>query len=345
MHYRLAFLGFGNVGQALARLLLRKRQELKQVHQLSFSVVGVATGRRGRAIDPTGLDLEQVLKHIETNTSLDTLTKAPVESSLEFIQKCDSDVLFENTPVNHQNGEPAISHLKTALGLSMHAITANKGPVVHAYQELVNLANQKERCFFFESTVLDGAPVFSLFRDALPAARVKSFRGILNSTTNLILTRMEKGESFEDAVEYTQKIGIAESDPVADLDGWDAAIKVAALVTVLMGVPTKPQDVPRQGIAQIAPNMIAKALEDGKRYKMICSARLEGEQVEMSVQPQMVTPESPLYQVQGTSCMIEFETDVLGLLSLGENDPTPETTAYGLLADFINAVTWAGRTG
>ncbi len=143
----------------------------------------------------------------------------------------------------------------------MHAITANKGPVVHAYRELTELAQAKGRKFYFESTVMDGAPIFSLFRSALPAAQLNSFRGILNSTTNLILGRMEDGETFEDAVKYCQEIGLAETDPSGDVDGWDAAIKVAALVTVLMGVPLKPQEVDRTGIRGITAEMVAEAKE------------------------------------------------------------------------------------
>jgi homoserine dehydrogenase len=155
----------------------------------------------------------------------------------------------------------------------MHAITANKGPVVHAYHELCELARTRDRKFHFESTVMDGAPIFSLFRTALPAARLESLRGILNSTTNLILGRMESGEAFDEAVKYAQKVGLAETDPSGDVDGWDAAIKVAALVTVLMGIPLKPQQVERTGIQDITPAMIAAAKAEGKRWKLVCSAK------------------------------------------------------------------------
>jgi homoserine dehydrogenase len=185
---------------------------------------------------------------------------------------------------------------------------------------------------------MDGAPIFSLFRETLPGAQLKAFRGVLNSTTNLILTRMETGESFEEAVKYAQSIGIAETDPSGDVDGWDAAIKVAALVTVLMGIPLKPQQVERQGIRALTPARIMAARAEGKRWKLVCSARRDGETVQARVAPEIVPTSSTLYNMEGTTSIVEFETDVLGLLSLCETDPGPETTAYGLMADFINAV-------
>lgn len=336
-HYKLAFIGFGNVGRALARLLLRKRDELEGRYGITFSVTGIATGRHGAAVDPAGLDLEKALQAAEGG-SLGELTRIPVTDSLEFIRLCEADVLFENSPVNHQTGQPAVDHLRTALECGMHAVTANKGAVVHAYRELTDLAKKKDRKFYFESTVMDGAPIFVLFRAALPGARLESFRGVLNSTTNIILTRMESGESFEAAVKHCQEVGIAETDPSADVDGWDAAIKVAALVTVLMEVPFKPQQVERTGIRAITPEMAAAARAGGRRYKLVCSAGWEDGQVRARVAPELVDPSSPMYGLEGSTSIVEFKTDVLGDLSILEQDPGPETTAYGLLADFLNAV-------
>jgi homoserine dehydrogenase len=247
-------------------------------------------------------------------------------------------VLFENSPVNYENGQPAVDHLMMALELGMHAITANKGPVVHAFRQLTDLAQSRGRKFYFESAVMDGAPIFSLFREALPGANLLSMRGVLNSTTNMILTRMERGESFEKAVAYCQEIGIAETDPSGDIDGWDAAVKVAALATVLMGVPLKPDRVERQGIRGITAEEISRAQAVGKRWKLVCSARRKGDTVQARVAPEPVGMDSPLYGVDGTTSIVQFETDVLGLLSVVECDPGPHTTAYGLLADFLNAI-------
>jgi homoserine dehydrogenase len=339
VHVRLVMLGFGNVGRALARLLQRKREMLEKRYGVTFSVTGIATGRHGGAIDPDGLDLDRAVELAESGVSLDTLSKADVPSSgVAFVQKCPGDVLFENTPVNHHSGQPAIDHLKAGLEAGMHVITANKGPVVHGYAELKALAAEKGRRFLFESAVMDGAPIFSLWREALPAAELRGFRGILNSCTNLLLERMENGESFDDAVRYAQSIGIAETDPSADVDGWDASIKVAALATVLMGRPLKPQEVERQGIRGITPAMLAGARRDGQRWKLVCSARLENGRLAARVAPEPVGPDSALFAINGTSSYVQFETDTLPGLGIVESNPGPETTAYGLLADFIAAV-------
>ena len=332
--YKIAFLGFGNVGKALARLLLNKQAEILERYGITFLVSGIATGRHGTAIDPAGIDLQAALMG-----DLATLNRAGnIQDSIDFIRRCGADVLFENSPVNYDTGQPAIDHLRLALECGMHAITANKGPVVHAYQELTALAHKMSRSFYFESTVMDGAPIFSLYREALPAAKLSSLQGVLNSTTNMILTRMEQGEGFEQAVAYCQKIGIAETDPSGDVDGWDAAVKVAALVTVLMDIPLKPQQVDRQGIRHITPAEIERARQLGKRWKLVCSAQRQGQAVVARVAPELVGIDSPMYGVSGTTSIVQFESDVLGKLSVIEEDPGPHTTAYGLFADFLNAV-------
>jgi homoserine dehydrogenase len=337
-HYNLALLGFGNVGRALAILLRRKESELQGRYGITYRVSGIATRHHGAAINPAGLDYARAVELVEKGESLAALSKIPVQDNLHFLRSCEANVLFENTPVNHQTGQPAIDHLHLALELGMHAITANKGPVVHAYRDLSDFAKAQNKKFYFESTVMDGAPIFSLFRSALPGADLLGFRGILNSTTNLILGRMETGESFDEAVKYAQSAGLAETDPAADVDGWDAAIKVAALITVLMDIPFSPQQVDRTGIRRITPEMVAQAKTHGSRWKLVCSAERDGNSVKGRVAPELVGASSPLYGVEGSSSMVEFQTDTLSHLSIFEGNPGPETTAYGLLADFINAV-------
>jgi homoserine dehydrogenase len=337
--YNLALLGFGNVGREFARLLLRKREELEKERGLSFAVTAIATGSHGAAIDPAGIPLERALAIAESGSPFDELSTAPApENKPAFIRASGADVLFENTPVNYKTGQPAIDHLRAALENGMHAITANKGPVVHAYRQLTELAAAKNRKFFFEGTVMDGTPIFSLFRAGLPAASLQSFSGILNSTTNVILTRMEGGASFDEAVAHAQAIGVAETDPSGDIDGWDAAIKIAALATVLMDIPLKPEQVEREGIREIIPEKIAEARAQGRRWKLVCRAERRGNDIHASVSPEMVAPDSPLYNIEGTTSIVKFYTDVLGPLSIIGQDPGPHTTAYALLADFINAV-------
>jgi homoserine dehydrogenase len=334
-HVELAFVGFGNVGKALARLILEKQPELVERYQITFSVNGIATSKHGMAVDQDGIDLEKALK-------LDSLSLLSKQTGfvdpLDFIRRCKADVLFENSPVNYETGQPAVDHLRAALESGMHAITANKGPVVHAYHELSELARKNNRKFYFESTVMDGAPIFSLFREALPGVKLISFRGILNSTTNMILSLMEQGKDFDEAVCYCQKIGIAETDPSGDIDGWDAAVKISALSTVLMDFPLKPVRVNRAGIRGITSQEVNKALNEGKRWKLICYARRNENGVDARVAPELVDMNSPFFSVNGTTSIVQFETDVLKSLSIVETDPSPKTTAYGLFADFLNAV-------
>jgi homoserine dehydrogenase len=190
---------------------------------------------------------------------------------------------------------------------------------------------------------LGGAPVFSVVREAFPLAEISSFKGILNATTNVILSRMENGESYEEALKYAQAIGLAETDPTNDVDGWDAAIKVAALATVLMDTPMTPQQVNPTGIRGITSEMIAKAKADGRRYKLVCSAEKEGKQITASVAPQLVDAASPLYGMMNSSTGLTVRTDVIldYSISLSEKPGMtggPEETAYGLFADFVNVV-------
>jgi homoserine dehydrogenase len=331
-------IGFGNVGQALAGLLLSKRSELQSRYGLTFSVTGIATGRHGIAVDSAGLDLEKALALAKSHKQLQELSSHPIPGSpIEMLRQSQAQVLFENSPVNYHTGQSATDHLRTALELGMHAITANKGPVVHAYRELTDLAAAHGCRFLFESTVMDGAPIFSLVRSALPTAQLLGFRGILNSCTNLILGRMESGETFDQAVAYAQSVGIAETDPSGDIDGWDAAIKVAALVTVLMDIPLKPEQVDRQGIRELTRSQLETARRSGQRWKLVCQARKQNGQVQASVAPAQVSPDSALYSINGTSSYVQFELDVLPGLGIVESNPGPVTTAYGLLADFVTA--------
>jgi homoserine dehydrogenase len=335
----LALVGFGNVGRALARLLIRKQASLETQYDLTFKVKGIATGQHGSCIDPNGIDLEKALSLVESGQLLSALSPQSAPASiLDFIQAVPADILFENSPTNHDTGQPAIAHLSAALERGMHAVTANKGPIVHGYNQLSELAKSKGKRFLFESTVMDGAPIFSVFRGPLPAVDLRGFHGILNSCTNMILGRMEKGESLEQAVAYAQSIGIAETDPNDDVDGWDASIKVAALVTVLMGIPITPDQVDRQGIRNITREMFAEAQDAGERWKLVCSAYRQGKALRTRVAPERVTSDSPLYSINGTSSYVQFETDVLPGLGIVENNPSPETTAYGLLADMINVL-------
>ena len=329
--YNLALLGFGNVGRALVSLLEQKRADLRDAYGIEFRITGVATRRRGWIAAPAGLDPAALLRG-----------QIPAASGpkdvRDWLRASRADVLFEITSLNRETGQPAIDHLKGALEVGAHAITANKGPVVYGYAELNALAQKVGRKFLFESTVMDGVPIFCLFRDTLPTVKVLGFRAILNSTTNFVLHEMEEGSTLNRALGKAQELGVAETDPSDDLEGWDAAVKVAALVTVLMGLPLKPQTVEREGIEDLHPLAVQAARRANRPYKLVCEARREKQGLRASVRPQQLPLSDPLAWVNGTSSAIYFETDIFPGLAITEQNPGVTETAYGLLADFVRAV-------
>jgi homoserine dehydrogenase len=299
----------------------------------------VATRRNGWVADPDGLNPIAILnghfppQHSVQNPSL----AAQPRDFREWLERCRADVLFEASSLDAQTGQPAIDHLRIALESGAHAITANKGPIVHAFRELTALAQQQKKQFLYESTVMDGVPIFSMFPMGLPATELRGFSGVLNSTTNVVLTEIEKGRSFSDAVRRAQTLGVAESDPTADLDGWDAAVKVAALTIVLMGVPVKLEQIRRTGIRELSEEKIRSVRAAGMRYKLVCRAERRGDGVDCSVKPELLLAADPLANLEGTSSAIRFDLDVFGL-SIVEHNPGIEATGYGMLADFLRAV-------
>jgi homoserine dehydrogenase len=320
------------VGRALLRLLISKETELRRRYDVRWRLTGVATRRYGWVADPDGLNPLALLN--------DHWPAAPAQTCRnirEWLEKARADVLFEASSLDAHTGQPAIDHLKAALELGAHAISANKGPIVHAFQELTALAHEKQKKFLYEATVMDGAPIFSLFPLGLPATVLQGFSGVLNSTTNVVLTEIEKGRSFDEAVRRAQALGVAETDPTADLDGWDSTLKVAALTIVLMGVPMKLEQVLRIGIRELSEEKIRSVRAAGMRYKLVCRAVRRGDTADCTVQPELLLASDPLANLEGTSSAIRFDLDVFSL-SFVEHNPGIEATGYGLLADFLRAV-------
>jgi len=329
----LCCIGFGNVGQALAKLLVSKEDDLREQYGITWKLTGVATRRLGWIAQPKGLPIPKLLaaKGLESFPRSEGNVRA-------WLKAAQADVLFEISSLEPLTGQPAIDHVRAALRHGAHAITANKGIVVHGYRELRELAAAHDKRFLFESTVMDGAPIFSLFRDSLPAIEVRGFRGILNSTTNVVLSEMEAGKSLEEGIQRAQAMGLAETDPSHDVDGWDGTMKVAALVTVLMDTPLHIDQIQREGIRGLTGEAVREARANGHPYKLVCRAERQQGRVVASVRPEQLPESDPLARVSASSSIVEFSTDMLPGLTITEVDPTPTTTAYGLLADFINAV-------
>ncbi|HEX3322377.1 MAG TPA: homoserine dehydrogenase [Terriglobales bacterium] len=322
-------LGYGNVNRTLVRLLKDKSAELKQ-RQIDYKITGIASRRLGWLADHAGINFGP--------DGMPVSTKSKSSNVLDWLSASKADILFEATSLNIDNGQPAIDHIRAALEFGAHAITANKGPIVFAHEELSALAKQKGRHFLFESTVMDGVPIFSLWGRTLPAVRLLAIRGVLNSTTNVMLTGMEEGLSFDDSLKQAQQLGIAETDASADIEGWDATVKLTALVNVLMGVRLHPRDVARQGIQNLAAQDVRNARAAGQPYKLVCSVRRTEIGVDAFVRPEQIPFTDPLALVTGTSSIVQFKTDVLPTLTITEENPGVYTTAYGMLADFIRAV-------
>ncbi|MBC8030229.1 MAG: homoserine dehydrogenase [Pyrinomonadaceae bacterium] len=336
--YNLGFLGFGNVGRALARLLLAKSGELREQYGVEWRVAGVASRRLGwltsaaeaaAGFDASALLSDQFFKD----------TYSPSNSIGAWLQDARPDVVFETTSLNPETGQPAIDYLSAVLESGAHAITANKGVIVHGFRELDALARSTGKRLLFESTVLDSAPVFSLFRETLPAAKLRGFSGVFSSTTNVIIETMEAGRSFEEGLKTAQDLGVAETDPSHDVDGWDATVKVCALASVLMNIPLKPNEVVRQGIRELSPKKLQAARTAGAPFKLMARARLGSDgKLVATVRPEQVPASDPLGNVRGTSLAVHFELDMMPGLTITSHRPNLQSTAYGMLADFINAV-------
>lgn len=299
----------------------------------------MASRRLGWIADAEGLDSASLLELNANSTPELSRAGAPAPHNdvREWLRAAQADVLFEATSLNVENGQPGVDHIRAALEHGVHVITANKGPVVHAYRELRDLAVSRGKRFLFESTVMDGVPIFSLFHQ-LPAVHLQGFHGILNSTTNIILSEMETGLSFEDALKKAQELGIAETDASHDIDGWDAAVKTAALITVLMDVPVRVQEIAREGIRELTTNAVRNGRRDGWPFKLVCRAQRVGNGVKASVAPEKVLSSSPMGKISGTSSYVYFETDIFPGLAITEENPGLYATAYGMLADFVRAV-------
>ena len=334
--FNLCLLGFGNVNRTLIKLLQRKEAELRERHGIEWRITGVASRRIGWQVNASGFDVAELLR-AQTADALSGMRGEECKHYNAWLDAAQPDVVFEATSLNVESGQPAIDHIRAALEHGAHAITANKGPVVHAYEELRELADRHGKQFLFEATVMDGVPIFSLFRNTLPAIEVKGFKGILNSTTNVILTGMEGGLTFDESLRQAQQLGIAETDASHDIDGWDAAVKVAALVNVIMGVRLPPQKVEREGIRTLTGEAVRSARNAGAPYKLICRAQRTESGVTASVRPEQIPLTDPMALVGGTSSIIQFETDIFPGLTITEENPGLYATAYGMLADFIRA--------
>ena len=342
----LVFVGFGNVARRAIRLLDEMRGRLP----FDWTIIAVVTARHGAARDARGLDPAVLLDTVESGRSFGDARVSDTARWLReaFTLRADAAregrlVCVETTVLDIRAGEPATSHVRAALEAGAHVVTANKGPAAFSYQPLAALARARERQFLFEGAVMDGVPVLNLVRDTLPGVRIDGFRGVINSTTNHILSALERGEAFDAALARMQAEGIAEADPTLDVDGWDAAAKTAVLMNVLMGAQVTPHDIEREGIRGVSTNEVRAAADRGERVRLVASADRSAGSVRGRVRIERVRAEDPLGSLEGQQNALLLRTDLLGEIGILQRDGGLTQTAYAIVSDLATIAKTAQR--
>jgi homoserine dehydrogenase len=352
MRADLALVGFGNVGRRLATLLDERRERLLSEFDLDARIVGISTGRHGTAWHAEGLEGAPAAATIERGGSLGEIdgVERPADS-FDLIARLGQSraplrVVVETTVLDIAAGRPAIDHVRAALAAGCHVTTANKGPAAFAYAELRDAARAAGVSFLFEGAVMDGIPIFNLVRETLPAVDIAGFRGVVNATTNHILSALEDGEEFAPALARMQELGIAEADPSLDVDGWDAAAKTAALANVLMDARITPHEVRRRGLDAGSAEAARRALNGGRRLRLVAAAarRADGG-VDASVAPCELPADDLLAGLRGQANALVLRTDLLGEIAICQLDGSLTQTAYALVSDLVTIRKRAGIAG
>lgn len=341
MEYRLGLVGCGTVGQGFLEILLKKKEYLKEKFDFEAKVVAISDMLKGSLIIPQGISIEKLLRLLEQGKKIgDYLEGKPNDAegmdAQEIIEKCDADIIAELTYTDIKTAEPATSHVKKALQTGKHVVTSNKGPAALFYKDLKKLAEEKNLFFRIEGTVMSGTPVFNLFESGFAGNTVKEIKGILNGTTNFILTKMEEENmAYEDALKLAQDLGYAEADPTADVEGYDALAKTVILSNVLLGGNLSPADAERDGITALSKEKIQEAKKEGFRYKLIASTRKEKGRIEASVSPQKLPLSDPLAGVMGANNALTFDLDLLGKVTIQGPGAGKIETGYSILTDML----------
>lgn len=336
---RLVILGFGVVGQGLAELLLTQKNLLQTQYDLTVTLVGVATGRGGYIYHEDGLDIPTLLALAKSGKPLTAYTSyAEVRhwrQVLEGLRETRADVLAEATGTNLRDGEPGLSHIRLALEQGMHVITANKGPIALAANELFALARARHVQLRVEATVMAGTPVISTICEGMAGSSVRALRGILNGTTNYVLSEMAQGHDYAQVLKVAQAQGYAEADPTADVEGYDAVAKVLILAFLVFGQLLRPEQVVRNGITSITREHVARAQQEGKRIKLLASLHYDGSSLQARVEPLALPLTDPLATIDGVMNAITIETDALPQVTISGPGAGRLQTGQGLLADLI----------
>ena len=308
---RIAFIGYGNVGRAFAALLKRRRREYP------FQIAGIHTARHGTAYH-------------------DGSFGPPARSVDEFLDRAKSDIVAEITTLNPATGEPALSHIRAAFQRGKHVITANKGPIAHDYAALSEEARAAKVQLRFESTVMDGVPIFNMVRNNLPGVKILGFTGALNSTSKVVVEAMRQGKSMQDGIAAARALGITEADASYDIEGWDSAAKAALLANVLMDARMTPSQVDRRGIGRLTPERVRELAAARKTVCLVSRARLNPAGIRVRVRAEVLEETDPLAAVSGTSNLLLLHTDLMGTIGMAGINSGVEQTAYGLFSDAVD---------
>jgi homoserine dehydrogenase len=339
MKTKIALIGFGTVGRGLCEILISKQNELKTKYGFDYSIVAISDLVKGSVFAENGLDVKECLHLIENDRSLNEYTAGPCLTgwdSLKTITHSNAEVICELTFTDVTSGEPANTHCRAALSSKKHVVTSNKGPAALFYNQLLSLAERNGVQFRIEGTVMSGTPVLNLIDGPLAGCRIEGFKGILNGTTNYILTEMEAGASFESVLKKAQELGYAEADPTGDVEGFDAMAKVIILANVIMDLQLKPEDIHRQGITQITPAKIEDAKEKNARWKLIGSVAIntKGDHT-ARVLPELVPLSHPLAGVSGATNALTFTTDLMGDVTIIGAGAGRIETGFSILNDIL----------
>jgi homoserine dehydrogenase len=342
---RLSLMGYGVVGQGFAELIMTKHAFLKQHYGVDISLVGVANSRHGFVYRQDGLHIPTLLQLVTEKSPLTVYPGASHwDNVIKGLQASSADILVEVTPTNLRDAEPGMSHIRAALSKGMHVVTANKGPVALAANELISLARQQGVQLRMESTVMAGTPVLSTIQEGMAGAQVVAMRGILNGTTNYILSAMSEGRDYVEALADAQAKGYAETDPTADVEGYDAVAKALILAALVFDQTLKPEQVVRKGITAITREQIQTAMDQDKRVKLIASLRMsldetgEKTNLEARVEPTLLPLTDPLARVDGVTNALTIHSDTLSEVTIIGPGAGSIQTGQGLLADVLACV-------
>ena len=340
----LALVGLGNVGRRFLRLLVERKETLREKYGLTFSVHCVIDSS-GIAVSDDGFDLPRLLEHKVCGLKLRELREFDEDLTLAVaLDSVQCEILLEASPVDLNTGNPGLSNCRTGLEHGLHLVLANKAPLALAQAELDRLAVDADVGILYSATFCGGLPVLNIVRRDMVCGKILGFRGIFNGTTNFILEEMLKGRGYADALRETQERGIAEADPSIDVGGWDTAAKLVIAANSTAGTMITLADVSVSGIENVQPDRLQQCRREGSVLKLLATAERIDDDWRFRVEPTPVPIASFLGTCSGWEMAVEIQSDIYGksFHKLREREPVP--TAASMLRDVVHLATM-GRQG